>query len=331
MKNKKVKIEEDWLISSWGDTLLDAGVTPIPNNLLFYRRRLGLTSSELEFILSIISLNARKFNEIRDKDISPECKNLSRYKISLERKGYLNYERKAVYRDGRFIGICIFYNLAGLKKAIERIVEEDKKIKNMQCPVEENFYAPSLFGEEVKKENINPRKLLNKKLLNDSVEENKIMPRKYNKSQEEKFIEKYQALHKKLMGYEFRYNEKAKNNYKSYLIEAFINRKNSVNKSLKIAEEYFLKMPLDKRTTLKLQDLVRMALSKKIYIENMPDICGITDSDLVNKAYSGQSPNKTNKNNSSIPNGIDNLNKLLKVIEKKGDINETYKTITNTA
>ena len=79
-------------------------------------------------------------------------------------------------------------------------------------------------------------------MLNDSVEENKIMPRKYNKSQEEKFIEKYQALHKKLMGYEFRYNEKAKNNYKSYLIEAFINRKNSVNKSLKIAEEYFLKI-----------------------------------------------------------------------------------------
>ena len=41
--------------------------------------------------------------------------------------------------------------------------------------------------------------------------------------------------------------------------------------------------------------------------------------------------NKINKDNNSIPNGIDNLNKLLKVIEKKGDINETYKTITNTA
>ena len=37
------------------------------------------------------------------------------------------------------------------------------------------------------------------------------------------------------------------------------------------------------------------------------------------------------KGKKSIPNGIDNLNKLLKVIEKKGDINETYKTITNTA
>ncbi|WP_346678662.1 hypothetical protein [uncultured Brachyspira sp.] len=37
------------------------------------------------------------------------------------------------------------------------------------------------------------------------------------------------------------------------------------------------------------------------------------------------------KDKKSIPNGIDNLNKLLKVIEKKGDINETYKTITNTA
>lgn len=324
MKNKKVTIDKDLLISSWGDALLDAGVTPIPNNLLFYRRRLGLTSSELEFILAIISLNARNFNEIRDKDISPECKNLSRYKISLEKKGYLNYKRKAVYRNGRFIGSCIFYNLSGLKRAIEKLVEEDKKIKNMQCPVEENFYAPSLFGEEVKKENINPRKLLNKNLLNDSVKENQTIYKKDSKSKEEKFIEKYQVLHKKLLGYEFQNNEKAKNNYKSYLIESFRNRKNPVNKSLKIAEEYFLKTPLNKRTTLKLQDFVRMALTQKIDIKNEPDAEGITE---------GNSENKINKDkdNNSIPNGIDNLNKLLKVIEKKGDINETYKAITNTA
>ena len=109
---------------------------------------------------------------------------------------------------------------------------------------------------------------------------------------------------------------------KSYLIEAFINRKNPVNKSLKIAEEYFLKTPLNKRATFKLQDLVRMALTQKIDIKNEPDTEGITE---------GTSENKKNKDNSSIPNGIDNLNKLLKVIEKKGDINETYKAITNTA
>lgn len=316
-KNKNRKIDSDLLISSLGDALLDAGVTPIPNNLLFYRRRLGLTSSELEFILSILSLNARNFNEIRDKDISPECKNLSRYKISLQRKGYLNYERKAVYKDERFIGSCIFYNLQGLKSAIERLVEEDKKIKNMQCPVEKNYYAPSLFGEEIKKENINPRKLLNENLLNDSVEENKPITEKEidnkNKNKEEIFIEKYQALHKKLLGCEFKYNERAKKNYKSYLLEAFKNGKNPIGKSLKIAEKLFLSLPIDKRTTFKLQDLVRIALSQKIDNKNI------------------STKSKTNKYNRSIPNGIDNLNKLLQTIENKGDINETYKTITNTA
>ena len=59
---------------------------------------------------------------------------------------------------------------------------------------------------------------------------------------------------------------------------------------------------------------------------------------LLNEIETNKANNKLekeikieNKKSISIPNGIDNLNKLLKVIEKKGDINETYKTITNTA
>ena len=99
---------------------------------------------------------------------------------------------------------------------------------------------------------------------------------------------------------------------KKYLLEAFRNRKNPINKSLKIAEQSFLKLPIEKRNYLKLQDCMKNALLNEI--EN---------NDLEKETEA--------KDKKSIPNGIDNLNKLLKVIEKKGDINETYKTITNTA
>mgnify|MGYP001387929476 FL=1 len=116
----------------------------------------------------------------------------------------------------------------------------------------------------------------------------------------------------KLLGVDFSNYQKAQNGIKKYLLEAFRNRKNPINKSLKIAEQSFLKLPIEKRNYLKLQDCMKNALLNEI--EN---------NDLEKETEA--------KDKKSIPNGIDNLNKLLKVIEKKGDINETYKTITNTA
>ena len=132
------------------------------------------------------------------------------------------------------------------------------------------------------------------------------------KYEEDVFIKKYNGLLLKLLGVDFSNYQKAQNGIKKYLLEAFRNRKNPMNKSLKIAEQSFLKLPTKKRNYLKLQDCMKNALLNEI--EN---------NDLEKETEA--------KDKKSIPNGIDNLNKLLKVIEKKGDINETYKTITNTA
>ena len=134
------------------------------------------------------------------------------------------------------------------------------------------------------------------------------------KSEEDVFIEKYNNLLLKLLGVDFSNYKKAQNGIKKYLLATFINRKNTLNKSLKIAEQSFLKLPPEKRNYLKLQDCMINALLNGNEIKE----------DKLEKETEA-------KDKKSIPNGNDNLNKLLKVIEKKGDINETYKTITNTA
>ena len=130
-------------------------------------------------------------------------------------------------------------------------------------------------------------------------------------NEEDVFIKKYSKLYLKLLNSDIGNNEKIKNNLRKYLIPYFKNRKNPLDKALNIAEKYFLEIPNEKRNYLKLQDCVKNA--------------------LINKVEKPHTEENKLKNTKSIPNGIDNLNKLLKVIEKKGDINETYKTITNTA
>ncbi|TKZ26328.1 hypothetical protein [Brachyspira catarrhinii] len=134
------------------------------------------------------------------------------------------------------------------------------------------------------------------------------------KYEEDAFIKKYNGLLLKLLGVDFSNYQKAQNGIKKYLLATFINRKNTLSKSLKIAEQSFLKLPPEKRNYLKLQDCMINAL--------------LNGNEIKDEKLEKETEAKDKK---SIPNGIDNLNKLLKVIEKKGDINETYKTITNTA
>lgn len=138
------------------------------------------------------------------------------------------------------------------------------------------------------------------------------------KSEEEIFIQKYNNLLFKHLGVDFYNYKKAQDNIRKYLLEAFKNRKNPIAKSIKIAEQDFLKLPPEKRNYLKLQDCMKNALLNEIETNK--------ENNKLEKEIKIE-----NKKSISIPNGIDNLNKLLKVIEKKGDINETYKTITNTA
>lgn len=138
-----------------------------------------------------------------------------------------------------------------------------------------------------------------KTLKENNLRENQTSKRDFVSVDEEAFIKKYNNLLLELFGVNFSNYDKAQNSIKKYLLEPFRNRKSPVGKSLKIAKKIFLKLPQEKRNYLRLQDCVIKALNLE--------------------------------NTKSIPRGIDNLNKLLQVIEIKGDINETYKTITNTA
>ena len=140
--------------------MLDRGFTSIPNTLIYYRKRLGLTASEFEFIIAVMSLSWKKEKEIRDKEINPTGTHYSRQRQSLYAKGYLTFTTRYIYKDNRFCGTGTVYNFAGLKKAIEMLVEEDRAIQNMDAPVEQKYDEPSLFNDDVSTEPLQPPKLI---------------------------------------------------------------------------------------------------------------------------------------------------------------------------
>ncbi|MBW5400347.1 hypothetical protein E6A47_09825, partial [Brachyspira pilosicoli] len=98
--------------------------------------------------------------EIRDKEINPAGVRYTRQRQSLYAKGYLTFSSRNVYRGGRFAGTGTVYNLSGLKKAIEMFVEEDRAIRNMDAPVEQKYDEPSLFGDDINTEPLQPHKLI---------------------------------------------------------------------------------------------------------------------------------------------------------------------------
>ena len=312
--------KNEYLISTFGDTMLDKGFTSIPNTLIYYRKRLGLTASEFEFIIAIISLSWQEEKAIRDKDISPSSKDYYRQRHSLLAKGYLTFSTRNIYKNNKFCGTGTVYNLSGLKKAIEELVEQDRAIKNMDAPVEYKFDEPSLFGEDVKTDPLQPKKLI-KEISEDKTQEQVF------DSEKEEFLNKYNKVHKELIGFEILKDRHKR--YIKYLLDIFSNcTHNNIDEALSTAKFNFLKLSLNKRDSLKLQDLLKMALSK-----NQEK----TESDIKYYSKNNNSKTETNNNqntnisnkNMSIPKGLDTLNYLLDVLEKGGNIDEAYLSITN--
>ncbi len=305
--------KNEYLISTFGDTMLDRGFTSIPNTLIYYRKRLGLTASEFEFIIAIISLNWKEEKAIRDKEISPSSRDYCRQRQSLLAKGYLTFYTRNIYHNNKFCGTGTVYNLSGLKKAIETLVEQDRAIKNMDAPVEYKYDEPSLFGEDVKTEPLQPNKLIKENHNNDDT---------LDKEQEE-FLNKYNKVHKELIGFEVRKDRHKR--YIKYLLDIFSNRThNNIDDALSIAKFYFFKLSLSKRDSLKLQDLLKMALTiKEEKKENT-----IRYSSQNNNSESNKNTSNTHKNE-LIPKGLDTLNYLLNILEKGGDIDEAYLSIAN--
>ena len=292
--------------------MLDRGFTSIPNTLIYYRKRLGLTASEFEFIIAVMSLSWKKDKEIRDKEINPASVRYTRQRQSLYAKGYLTFSSRNVYIGDRFAGTGTVYNFSGLKKAIEMLVEEDRAIRNMDAPVEQKYDEPSLFDEEVSTEPLQPPKLIKEE--KEKSEEEKTPEEKEEDKKQEEFLEKYNELHKELIGVKI--NHKYHKVYTSFLIDIFKKRvHDNFDEALSIVKFNFLKLPINKRYSLKMQDLLRMALCQK----------NESHQNNTNKENKTQEDNKKY----SIPRGLDKLDFLLNELEKGGNINEAYAKIAN--
>ncbi|MCZ9874739.1 hypothetical protein OFP88_01680 [Brachyspira hyodysenteriae] len=312
MTTETPEVKSEYLIATYGDAMLDRGFTSIPNTLIYYRKRLGLTASEFEFIIAVMSLSWKRDKEIRDKEINPAEKNYYRQRQSLYAKGYLTFSSKNVYIGDRFAGTGTVYNFAGLKKAIEMLVEEDRAIRNMDAPVEQKYDEPSLFNEDINTEPLQPPKLIKEE--KEKSEEEKTPEEKEEDKKREEFLEKYNELHKELIGVKI--NHKYHKIYTSFLIDIFKKRvHDNFDEALSIVKFNFLKLSLNKRYSLKLQDLLRMALCQK-------------NENQKNNTYK---ENKTQEENKkySIPRGLDKLNALLNELEKGGNIDEAYAKIAN--
>ena len=311
MTTETPEVKSEYLIATYGDVMLDRGFTSIPNTLIYYRKRLGLTASEFEFIIAVMSLNWKENGEIRDKDINPASRGYYRQRKSLLLKGYLTFSTRYIYKDNIFRGTGTVYNFSGLKKAIEMLVEEDRAIRNMDAPVEQKYDEPSLFNDDVNTEPLQPPKLIKEE--KEKSEEEKTPEEKEEDKKREEFLEKYNNLHKVLIGVKI--NHKYHQVYTSFLIDIFKKRvHDNFDEALSIVKFNFLKLPLNKRYSLKLQDLLRMALCQK------------------NESHQNNT-NKENKTDSNkkyaIPRGLDKLDFLLNELEKGGNINEAYAKIAN--
>ncbi|PPS20651.1 hypothetical protein [Brachyspira murdochii] len=312
MMTETPEVKSEYLIATYGDAMLDRGFTSIPNTLIYYRKRLGLTASEFEFIIAVMSLSWKRDKEIRDKEINPASTIYTRQRQSLFSKGYLTFSSKNVYIGDRFAGTGTVYNFAGLKKAIEMLVEEDRAIQNMDAPVEQKYDEPSLFNEDINIEPLQPPKLIKEE--KEKSEEEKTPEEKEEDKKQAEFLEKYNELHKELIG--IKINHKYHKIYTSFLIDIFNKRvHDNFDEALSIVKFNFLKLSLNKRYSLKLQDLLRMALCQK----------NESHQNNTNKENKTQEDNKKY----SIPRGLDKLNYLLNELEKGGDINEAYAKIAN--
>ena len=277
-----------------------ADLLTTPFEVLEYRTRLGLTTSEFEFICWIFHLVNKDFNEIRDKDISRRC---TRQRKSLQAKGYLKIKIARTYKDKRCIKVGLVYDFTNLKNKIEELKEEDKKLQELEAPVTVIYDEPSLFNEDIDENPIYPAKL-----LTDDKEIKELQL-------QNEFLEKFNKLHKELVNFGIDYIKSAP--YKKHLLDAFSNRKNNnIDEVLNSVKKSFFRLPIEERKSLRLQDLTKYALLE-------------TQEEKQNNTSEENKTQSENPKKYTIPSGIDKLNYLLKIIEEGGNLDDAYSQIAN--
>ena len=138
--NKKT-IDDNFLINFFGKEMLELGYSFVPNALIKYKNRLGLTGNEFEFIVRLINAYMDNKTILRDRDLGK--KSYTRERTQLYAKGYLTYETKTFLKNKEKITGTI-YNLLGLKKAIIKLIEEDKTKQNTNI----DNHIPKLFDDQ---------------------------------------------------------------------------------------------------------------------------------------------------------------------------------------
>ncbi len=223
-----IKKYKDILIERYGQGLLSGGYTSLPNNLIFYRRRLGLTRKELELIQTVFILNSRGIVKIKDKQLNVDSEfgvEYYRQRKSLKAKGYLEYkvarytkgegENKTVHTLG------IIYDFTGLKKTFEEILKEQIASKE----VAEGFKDVSINDEQNTTDIIDDVKddvQIAKTKTDDAVG--------VSLDEEQKFLLDFAKLYSEVLNEEIDYRQRKK--YKEFLLIAFRKRSRGFEESL---------------------------------------------------------------------------------------------------
>ena len=273
----------------------------IPSEVLEYSDRLGLSASEFKFICWIFHLTNKDIGDIKDKYITNKKTNFARQRKSLIAKGYLKIKIATEYKNKCVIRTGLVYDFTLLKNKIEELKEEDRKLEELEAPVMVVYDEPSLFNEDIDLSSKYPSKILTD---DKEIEELKL---------ENEFLEKFKKLYEELLLEKLDYSVRAQ--YKIHLLKIFKARiNNNIDEALETVKTAFYKLPIEKRYSTKLQDLVKYALCTKN--ENYQNKSSTVKS-IENKE-------SENKEKYLIPKGLDKLNYLLDKIEEGGDIDEVY-------
>ena len=319
---------EEFFSEYWGEEFMYSGLAILPQVLLDNRVELNLSHAELYFIEKVFTLSFRGLVFIKDRDISNyNTSNINKVRKSLKEKGYLDF----IVRDNEDRNKGVIYDFSGLRDAVRELVKQKKKmnstidyadseIKDLFVSVYKNFQnnkdkyfiknentKSQTKTKSVKKEaeNKSENKSENKNKENEIVENIDFYTENINETSEkneELFLEEYNQLHLKLLGFQVILNKNGKEKLKKYMLNEYRQRKRPRNLAFKIAEKKFLELEEKQRSSLKLQDLVRMALIGSLQDE---------------------------RKSMKVPSGLWALNILLKKVKEGKDFRSEYLKFEN--
>ena len=323
---------EEFFSEYWGEEFMYSGLAILPQVLLDNRVELNLSHAELYFIEKVFTLSFRGLVFIKDRDISiHNTQNINTIRAKLKKKGYLDF----IVRDNEDRNRGVIYDFSGLCDAVRELVKQKKKMNSTLYYTDSDSEIKDLFvsvykdfqnnkdkyiiknentksetkTKSVKKEaeNKSENKSENKnkeKEIVENIDFNTENKNETSEKNEDLFLEEYNKLHLKLLGFQVILNKNGKEKLKKYMLNEYRQRKRPRSLAFKIAEKKFLELEEKQRSSLKLQDLVRMALIGSLQDE---------------------------RKSMKVPSGLWTLNTLLKKVKEGKDFRSEYLKFENIA